>query len=367
MRSVPRPVVFTLLLLVPLLGGADGCGDEIVVGMDPTEEEGSSANPAEGGNGGLGNGDDAQAGGGDSDGSGSEAGTDGDANGEQPDEGNGGEGTDGNGEENGGGNGDANNGDGNGGEDDVACGPSVCTGGMVCCNASCGTCTPPGGFCTQQACSPDVTCERQDCGELPERCADGSAPPASCDANDEGVCEWTVRECPPPGPCDADECPAPAPGAPNVLCEDGSTGGPVCERNDAGECGWNFRECPPEEIVCGGFIGAQCPSREYYCDYASGQGCGIADGQGVCKVRPDECLAVYDPVCTCDFRTVSSACDAASMGLSVLHEGACTIDECEDRGGQVIFSNGASIPPCPQDKEDLGELSGSFEGARCCI
>src|SRR5882672_5551074 len=30
------------------------------------------------------------------------------------------------------------------------CGPNVCTGSSHCCNASCGICAPPGGFCTQQ-------------------------------------------------------------------------------------------------------------------------------------------------------------------------------------------------------------------------
>ncbi|MBX3208664.1 MAG: hypothetical protein KF764_26765 [Labilithrix sp.] len=33
-----------------------------------------------------------------------------------------------------------------------ACGRTTCETGMVCCNASCGICTPPDGACTQQAC-----------------------------------------------------------------------------------------------------------------------------------------------------------------------------------------------------------------------
>jgi hypothetical protein len=33
-----------------------------------------------------------------------------------------------------------------------ACGASTCPVGEVCCNASCGICTEPGGFCTQQEC-----------------------------------------------------------------------------------------------------------------------------------------------------------------------------------------------------------------------
>jgi hypothetical protein len=35
-----------------------------------------------------------------------------------------------------------------------ACGPNTCAVGQVCCNASCGICTEPDGFCTQQACEP---------------------------------------------------------------------------------------------------------------------------------------------------------------------------------------------------------------------
>lgn len=34
----------------------------------------------------------------------------------------------------------------------ISCGPNTCTDGLVCCNASCGICTKPGMFCTQQAC-----------------------------------------------------------------------------------------------------------------------------------------------------------------------------------------------------------------------
>src|SRR5678815_3656648 len=36
------------------------------------------------------------------------------------------------------------------------CGDSFCTGGKECCNASCGICVDPGGFCTQQYCEPSV-------------------------------------------------------------------------------------------------------------------------------------------------------------------------------------------------------------------
>jgi hypothetical protein len=36
--------------------------------------------------------------------------------------------------------------------DGEACGSKTCPSGQVCCNASCGICTPPDGACTQQVC-----------------------------------------------------------------------------------------------------------------------------------------------------------------------------------------------------------------------
>jgi len=38
----------------------------------------------------------------------------------------------------------------------VACGPTTCPKGQICCNKSCGICTPPDGFCTQQFCESDA-------------------------------------------------------------------------------------------------------------------------------------------------------------------------------------------------------------------
>lgn len=34
----------------------------------------------------------------------------------------------------------------------VSCGPTTCAAGEVCCNESCGVCTPPDGFCTDEVC-----------------------------------------------------------------------------------------------------------------------------------------------------------------------------------------------------------------------
>jgi hypothetical protein len=39
-------------------------------------------------------------------------------------------------------------------EEGPVCGATRCAAGMVCCNPSCGICTPPNGACTQQICNP---------------------------------------------------------------------------------------------------------------------------------------------------------------------------------------------------------------------
>lgn len=44
-----------------------------------------------------------------------------------------------------------------------ACGKAFCADGFVCCNASCGICTPPGGACTQQVCDDQPTCQPVTC------------------------------------------------------------------------------------------------------------------------------------------------------------------------------------------------------------
>lgn len=48
------------------------------------------------------------------------------------------------------------------------CGPTRCQQGEVCCNESCGICTPPGGMCTQQFCEPRA-------GEAASESPDGQA------------------------------------------------------------------------------------------------------------------------------------------------------------------------------------------------
>lgn len=44
-------------------------------------------------------------------------------------------------------------------DDREQCGDRVCPTGTECCNASCGTCVEPGGFCTQQICDSTAALE----------------------------------------------------------------------------------------------------------------------------------------------------------------------------------------------------------------
>src|SRR3569833_387559 len=67
------------------------------------------------------------------------------------------------------------------------CGSTVCGKGLTCCNASCGTCVPPGKGCTKQFCLPATgeTCGAKKCPE-DEICCN-----ASC-----GICTPPDAKCP---------------------------------------------------------------------------------------------------------------------------------------------------------------------------
>ena len=80
----------------------------------------------------------------------------------------------------------------------------------------------------------------------------------------------------------------------------------------------------PPNTLCGGLVRVECKPTEY-CDYADNR-CGIADGPGTCKRRPDACpLVVGRPVCACDGRVHSSECIASSDGFDINANGGCAL------------------------------------------
>jgi hypothetical protein len=75
-------------------------------------------------------------------------------------------------------------------------------------------------------------------------------------------------------------------------------------------------------VACGARAGDTCTETQF-CDFSEAAMCGYADGQGVCRTRPEVCTALYEPVCGCDGQTYGNACSATSRGMDVLHAGEC--------------------------------------------
>jgi hypothetical protein len=68
--------------------------------------------------------------------------------------------------------------------------------------------------------------------------------------------------------------------------------------------------------------GLSC-ERGLFCNYPIEAACGAADGLGKCMKIPEACTMEMDPVCGCDDKTHSNACQAHSEGVSVVKEGEC--------------------------------------------
>jgi hypothetical protein len=240
-----------------------------------------------------------------------------------------------------------------------------------------------GDFCNFE---PDPLCGATDaggvCEERPEACTEEFEPVCgcddrtysnACDAHRQGV---SVKR---QGLCSRLECTQA--GGRTELSDGAST--PEC--ND-GEASWLIESggdesalcCLDEEVAgeaCGGASGATCGNDEF-CNSdpaAGGSGCeDMAEGNsGVCDERPVVCTREFYPVCGCDRKSYGNACTAEAMGVSILHEGTCTVTDCAFVDGRVEFGIGPA-PMCDPGEEEWSYVvpddgSQPIEGAICCV
>ena len=113
----------------------------------------------------------------------------------------------------------------------------------------------------------------------------------------------------------------------------------------------------PAGEACGGLRGEACV-KGTYCDYPLEALCGAADQTGTCQPTPEACDDVYDPVCGCDDRSYSNACEAHGRGVSVAHAGSCSATGGQDAGAPRDAGSGPRVDAAQPGSRQCGGLAG---------
>ena len=148
----------------------------------------------------------------------------------------------------------------------------------------------------------------------------------------------------------------------------------ACKAHAAGVSVKQAGECETSTgATCGGIASLECAGADQFCNYELGQGCDgtIADAAGMCATKPSACTKEYKPVCSCDRKSHGNRCEANSQGGSVLHEGVCTVSDCEYIGGRIAVGAGPAAM-CEGDEVEHTYLvndngSMAIEGMLCCL
>lgn len=78
----------------------------------------------------------------------------------------------------------------------------------------------------------------------------------------------------------------------------------------------------PTAQACGSRGLAPCPD-DQFCSFPPQASCGRADAPGVCMLRPEVCIEIFEPVCGCDGQEYPNECAANVAGVSADRAGTC--------------------------------------------